>query len=87
MADIGSGTWYVGEQIGSTLREPNHWDSIWPIDLLNDLSFPIQIDAVDISLAQCPPKPWLPDGMTTIAHDAYTAFPEHMIGKYDLVHV
>lgn len=61
--------------------------SIWPIDLLNDLPFSLQIDAIDISTEQFPPREWLPEGMAAIAHDVYNPFPEHMVGKYDLVHI
>lgn len=60
---------------------------MWPIDLLQELSLSASIDAIDISLAQCPPRPWLPDNINLIAHDVYQPFPTHMMGIYDLVHV
>lgn len=61
--------------------------SMWPIDLLHELPFSVSVDAIDISLAQCPPKPWLPKSLTLISHDVYQPFPSHMLGIYDLVHV
>lgn len=60
---------------------------MWAIDLLHELPFSVSVDAIDISLAQCPPEPWLPDNVTLIAHDVYQPFPNHMLGIYDLVHV
>ncbi|KAI4177458.1 MAG: hypothetical protein LQ343_000439 [Gyalolechia ehrenbergii] len=60
---------------------------IWPIDLLQELPFAFSVDAIDVSLEQCPTRSWLPNNINLIIHDAYQPFPEHMIGKYDLVHV
>ncbi|KAL9005108.1 MAG: hypothetical protein Q9188_002096 [Gyalolechia gomerana] len=60
---------------------------IWPIDLLQELPFAFSVDAIDVSLEQCPTRSWLPNNINLIIHDAYQPSPEHMIGKYDLVHV
>ena len=61
--------------------------SMWAIDLLHELSHPVSIQAIDISLAQCPPRPWLPKQISLLAHDVYQPFPSHMLGSFDLVHV
>ena len=61
--------------------------SIWPIELLSELPFNVHIDAIDISSAQFPPPAWLPESIHVIVHDVFQPFPEHMLGKYDLVHV
>lgn len=60
---------------------------IWPIELSHILPPTTSIDAVDLSLAQCPPKAWLPKNVTLIAHDAFLPFPESMVGIYDVVHL
>ncbi|CAF9909655.1 hypothetical protein IMSHALPRED_008434 [Imshaugia aleurites] len=75
IADIGTGTW-------SETPLP-----IWPIELSRQLPPTASIDAVDLSLAQCPPEAWLPKNVTLIAHDAFLPFPESMVGKYDIVHI
>ena len=61
--------------------------SIWPIELLSELPFKVHIDAIDVSSAQFPPPEWLPESIRIIEHDVFQPFPEHMVGKYDLVHV
>ena len=61
--------------------------SIWPIDVLNEIPFPVEIDAIDISDAQFPPRGWVPENINFIKHDAFLPFPEHMVAKYDLLHV
>ena len=60
--------------------------SIWPIELSRELPT-ASIDAVDLSLAQCPPKTWLPKNIALIRHDIFLPFPESMVGKYDVVHI
>ena len=57
------------------------------MDLYNEMAPSLQIDAIDISLAQCPPQEWLPRGIKTVEHDIYAPVPESMQGVYDLVHV
>ena len=61
--------------------------SIWAIDIVQDLPFPVNVDAIDISMAQCPPKTWLPENIKILAHDVYQPFPAAMLGTYDLVNV
>lgn len=64
-----------------------HGPSIWPIELSRELPPTASIDAVDLSLAQCPPKAWLPKNITLIAHDVFLPFPDSMVGQYDVVHI
>lgn len=47
----------------------------------------VSIDAVDISLTQCPPQEWLPTNVNLIAHDIFSTLPADLVGKYDVVHV
>lgn len=47
----------------------------------------MSVDAIDVSMAQCPPRSWLPKSINLIRHDVYQPFPDHMLGIYDLVHV
>lgn len=61
--------------------------SIWPIELSHKLPPTASVDAVDISLAQCPPQEWLPKNIRLIAHNVFVPFPEAMLGEYDVVHV
>ncbi|KAL8965501.1 MAG: hypothetical protein Q9183_003819, partial [Haloplaca sp. 2 TL-2023] len=61
--------------------------SIWAIDVVQSLKFPVTVDAIDISMAQCPPKSWLPNGIRLITHDVNQAFPSSMLGTYDFVNV
>lgn len=44
-------------------------------------------EGFDIATAQFPHPRWLPENVQLKALDALTPVPEHMIGKYDIVHV
>ena len=57
------------------------------MDLYNEMAPSVQIDAIDISLAQCPPRDWLPPNIRTVQRDIYAPVPESMQGVYDLIHV
>ncbi|KAL8776864.1 MAG: hypothetical protein Q9194_002893 [Teloschistes cf. exilis] len=61
--------------------------SIWAIDVVRDLDFPVTVDAIDISMAQCPPKSWLPDNIRLMTHDVHQPFPSSLLGTYDFVNV
>ena len=61
--------------------------SIWPIEASKILSPTTSFDAIDLSLAQCPPKEWLPKNINLVVHDAFLPFPDSMIGQYDIVHI
>ena len=60
---------------------------MWPIELAQEVPFDVSIDAIDISLAQFPPKLWLPENITLISHNVYHPFPTHKRGTYDLLPV
>ncbi|KAL8901480.1 MAG: hypothetical protein Q9207_005178 [Kuettlingeria erythrocarpa] len=72
---------------GARIADIGTGTCIWPIDIVRELQFPVTVDAIDISLAQCPPPSWLPENINLIAHDVHQPFPVQMQGKYDLVHV
>ena len=61
--------------------------SMWSLDLSHELAISVHIDAIDNTLAQCPPRSWLPSDITLVEHDVHSPFPSHMHGVYDLVHV
>lgn len=46
-----------------------------------------QLDGFDNNLSQCPPKEWLPDNVNIYDFDAFADLPEHLIGKYDILHI
>ncbi|KAL8900437.1 MAG: hypothetical protein Q9192_001069 [Flavoplaca navasiana] len=46
-----------------------------------------RLDGFDISLAQCPPLPWLPQNIRSLREwDVYQAPPVELQGRYDIVH-
>jgi len=47
----------------------------------------VQFDAFDINLSQFPAKQLLPSNVSSIVWDMFTEPPEHLIGKYDIVHI
>ena len=60
--------------------------SIWPIDI--SYQHPeAAIDALDISLDQCPPQQWLPSNISIRKFDIYSALPADLVEKYDIVNV
>ncbi|KAL9022346.1 MAG: hypothetical protein Q9185_000461 [Variospora sp. 1 TL-2023] len=72
---------------GARIADIGAGTCIWPIDIVGELQYPVTVDAIDISMAQCPPPSWLPQNIRLITHDVYQPFPIHMQGVYDLVHV
>ena len=56
------------------------------MDLARHISPRACIDAIDITLEQCPPQSWLPKNINLIVHDVFKPFPSEMLGKYDIVH-
>ncbi|KAL9013392.1 MAG: hypothetical protein Q9173_001908 [Seirophora scorigena] len=78
---LGESVWGIDDNARLT------FDSIWPIDIGSELQLPVTVDAIDVSMAQCPPPSWLPKNISLITHDVYEPFPLHMQGVYDLVHV
>lgn len=60
--------------------------AIWLLDLARDLPS-AQLDGLDISLAQAPPKQWLPKNVNLRTWNAMNDVPSDLVGQYDLVHV
>ncbi|KAL9083355.1 MAG: hypothetical protein Q9165_008555 [Trypethelium subeluteriae] len=51
------------------------------------LSLPhAQLNGYDISLAQCPPRQWLPANITLGEWDLFSSPPEDMLERFDVVH-
>ena len=61
--------------------------AIWLTDAARNLPSSSQLDGFDISLAQCPPKQWLSPNINLAVMDMFEEVPEHLVGKYDAVHV
>ena len=60
--------------------------SIWSIELCQQ--YPdVHFDCFDITADQFPAKNLLPHNISVHEHDAFQAFPEHLRGTYDVVHV
>ncbi|KAL8671558.1 MAG: hypothetical protein Q9168_003943 [Polycauliona sp. 1 TL-2023] len=68
---------------GAKIADIGGGTCIWAIDVVRDLDFPVTVDAIDISLAQCPPKSWLPDNIRLMTHDVNQPFPSSLLGTYD----
>ncbi|CAD6582664.1 MAG: hypothetical protein ASARMPREDX12_000999 [Alectoria sarmentosa] len=60
---------------------------IWLIEVARSLSTSTQLDGFDISEDQFPDKGWLPKNVTLSSLDSLAPLPEHLIGKYDVVHI
>ncbi|RDL41293.1 S-adenosyl-L-methionine-dependent methyltransferase [Venustampulla echinocandica] len=60
---------------------------IWLIELARTLPPTVQLDGLDISFGQCPPKEWLPQNIAWVTHDAFSEPPEELLEKYDVIHV
>ena len=59
---------------------------IWAIDVAEELSRSVDVDAFDISDKFFPPSSWLPSNLTLRRQDIFKEFPEELHGKYDVVH-
>ncbi|KAJ0424604.1 hypothetical protein BJY00DRAFT_309029 [Aspergillus carlsbadensis] len=59
----------------------------WLTDLSALLPATCQLDGFDIDTSQAPPKEWLPANVSLHEWDVFTELPEHLIGRYDVVHV
>lgn len=46
-----------------------------------------QFDGFDVSADYFPAKEWLPANVSLEVVDAFADVPEHLIGKYDVVHI
>lgn len=96
VAEIGVGTGYISSLCSQTYtfllddRPADTWAGqirIWLTDLARFLPPSAHIDGFDIDLTQCPPKDWLPNNVSVHEVDCLAPLPEHLIGKYDIVHI
>lgn len=46
-----------------------------------------ELDGLDISFNQCPPREWLPRNVNLKLADVFRPPPEDLIGKYDIIHI
>lgn len=60
---------------------------IWLIETARSVPASTQLDGFDISAAQFPDKGWLPQNVTLSILDSLAPLPEHLVGKYDIVHI
>lgn len=61
--------------------------SLWLLDLAQQLPSSITLDGFDIDLSKAPPQEWLPDNVALYNWDLFDPVPEHLIGKYDVIHL
>ncbi|KAL2845822.1 hypothetical protein BJX68DRAFT_269020 [Aspergillus pseudodeflectus] len=59
----------------------------WLTDLSAQLPATCHLDGFDMDTSQAPPKEWLPANVCLHEWDVFTDLPEHLIGRYDVVHV
>ena len=60
---------------------------MWLIELARTLPANAQLDGFDISAEQFPPKEWTPSNIALQTLDCLAPLPDHLVGKYDIVHV
>ena len=84
IADIACGTGHDVPPICSKVVDVIY--SIWLLDLAK--KHPLtHLDGFDISVAQFPPREWLPVNTTLSRLDILQPVPESLRGTYDVVHV
>lgn len=60
--------------------------SIWLLDIAKSLPN-ATLDGYDIDLSNTPATPWLPKNITLSNWSIFDPVPEHLVGKYDVVHL
>ena len=60
---------------------------IWLIETARSVPASTQLDGFDISADQFPDKGWLPQNVTLSTLDSLAPLPNHLVGKYDIVHI
>ncbi|KAJ6043685.1 hypothetical protein N7499_006104 [Penicillium canescens] len=60
--------------------------AIWLLDVAHGLPTAI-LDGYDIDLSNTPPTQWLPKTLTLHNWNLFGPVPDHLIGKYDIVHL
>lgn len=62
-------------------------NAVWLMELLPHIPASTQLDGFDVSADHYPAKEWLPRNVTLDLFDAFRDVPEHLIGRYDIVHI
>jgi len=62
-------------------------NAVWILELLPLMPPTTQFDGFDISADYFPAKDWFPANVSPDVVDAFAAVPEHLVGKYDVVHI
>lgn len=60
---------------------------IWLLDLASHLPPSAQLDAIDISFGQMPPREWLPHNVNLRLVDVFRPPTEDLVEKYDVIHI
>ena len=60
---------------------------MWLIELARTLPPSAQLDGLDISFEQCPPKEWLPENISLIKHDVLSEPSPSLLESYDIIQV
>lgn len=69
------------------MAERSHLPRIWLLDMAQQLPKSTQLDGIDISFGQFPPREWLPKNVNLRLVDVLTNVPEELVGKYDVIHI
>ncbi|KAL3448774.1 hypothetical protein BJX65DRAFT_306779 [Aspergillus insuetus] len=70
-----------------TIADVGTGTAAWLTDLSALLPATCQLNGFDIDTSQAPPKEWLPANASLHKWDVFTELPEHLIGRYDIIHV
>ncbi|EAW12306.1 class I SAM-dependent methyltransferase [Aspergillus clavatus NRRL 1] len=60
---------------------------LWLTDLARSLPPQTTLDGFDLFVSKFPPSQWLPNNVTLSALDILGPVPEHLVGKYDVIHL
>ena len=60
---------------------------IWLLEFARKYPQAVQLEGLDISLDQIPPKDWLPSNVSFSRYDVYEDPPKNLVEKFDIVHV
>lgn len=60
---------------------------IWLLDLAHGVPATVQMDGMDITLSQAPPKQWLPPNVNMRVWNIFEDVSEDLVGQFDIVHV
>jgi len=60
---------------------------VWLLDMAQQLPRSTQLDGIDISFGQFPPREWLPQNVTLRLVDMFRPTPVELVEKYDIIHI